>query len=169
MSRVQKAFTDRDIETAQQRQQRVRPNTLLWPMRALALLALAAVAMGAPVPMCHATDSLYDMDSPTGLFLHWNSSSGASGQIQYDVAVDSWSVPDENGSGGMRRRVVLAEGDLNCTPLPQLTTSFRGQQAGVPFRNTFVMYLMTKSGRTCTWREGVAPSREAGAAGMITM
>jgi hypothetical protein len=136
----------------------------------LALLTCGAAAYGA-VAACHG-ESAYDFTVPTGLFHSWNSTSGASGRIEFAYGVAGSAVPAETqeaGLPGIRRRVVLAPGNNDCKTLPDVTTSHRGQQAGVPFNNSFILYLAFKS-RPCIWMDGLTiPGAKAGAAGVLWM
>ena len=42
----------------------------------------------------------YDLSFPTGMYLEWNSSSGASGTVMYAPGTAGTAVPDE-GNGGL--------------------------------------------------------------------
>jgi Leucine-rich repeat (LRR) protein len=95
--------------------------------------------------------SFFDQAWPTGIFLTWNSSSGAAGSIQYLPSSAGTAVPDE-GNGGMTRRVVLAPGSADCVPFPPATTDHRGQEAGIPYdRNVFVVVLAMLSNLCPFW------------------
>jgi hypothetical protein len=56
----------------------------------------------------------YNLKSPTGQYLNWSSTypngtaTGRSGRVDYKLSWAGQNVPDENQSGGMTRRVVLA-------------------------------------------------------------
>jgi hypothetical protein len=99
----------------------------------------------------HAAEySLYDNTWPSGMYLSWNSSSGASGTIHYHPGTAGYSVPDD-GSGGMTRRAVLApEHSDQCIPFPgNATTNFRGQQAGIPFDHDVIVVVLVMFNRPC--------------------
>eukprot|EP00937_MAST-01D_sp_MAST-1D-sp2_P006169 g6169.t1 len=123
--------------------------------------------------VCGSNTQYYDRTYSTDLWLEWNSSSGASGRIEYypNSAGLGGAVTDENGSGGMRRRVVFAPAVPDwCKPFPNVTEPFRGQAAGVPYKDKFVLFLATKGGRPCFGLDSlsVAPMA-AGVAGMMWM
>jgi hypothetical protein len=129
-----------------------------------------------PRSACENDASLFDRTYPTDLWLDWNSSSGASGRIEYYPSSPGMgaAVQDENGTGGTRRRVVFAPGTSDCLDFPNATTAHRGQQSGVSFRNAFVLFLgmvgKTGLGVSCFWMSGLSkPPVDAGAAGVIHM
>eukprot|EP00937_MAST-01D_sp_MAST-1D-sp2_P007283 g7283.t1 len=106
------------------------------------------------------------------MWLEWNSSSGASGRIEYTPGSSGQggAVPDENGTGGMCRRVVFAPGNADCKFFPNTTNAHRGQEAGVPYKDKFVLFLATKSGRPCWNMDGLAGApAKAGSAGVMWM
>eukprot|EP00937_MAST-01D_sp_MAST-1D-sp2_P007553 g7553.t1 len=123
--------------------------------------------------VCGADTWAYDRTYPTDLWLEWNSSSGAGGRIEYfpNSPGMGGAVPDERGSGGLRRRVVFAPPAADwCKAFPNMTTSYRGQAAGVPYKDKFVLFLFAKSGRPCFTSDSYTKSPiEAGAAGVMSM
>jgi hypothetical protein len=123
------------------------------PTRSLFLLVAAGVLFSGAHAGKHGDLGdyyIYDSTFPTDMYFTWNSSSGASGSIQYTPVMAGTAVPDE-GNGGMTRRVVLAPGSADCVPFPATTTNHRGQVAGIPFdRDVFVMVLAHIK-RPCYW------------------
>jgi hypothetical protein len=75
---------------------------------------------------------------------------------------------DEHNSGGVTRRLVFAPGNADCVPFPNMTNNHRGQVAGIPYNNTFVMFLSMRA-RPCSWYESVPRAGQAGAIGTIWM
>eukprot|EP00937_MAST-01D_sp_MAST-1D-sp2_P002222 g2222.t1 len=143
--------------------------------RSSTLLAVAVLCCCGCWHAAHARsvcETHYDRTYPTDMWLEWHSSSGASGRIEYSPGSSGigGAVPDENGSGGMRRRVVFAPGNVDCQPLPSATNSHRGQAAGVPYKDAFVLFLATRTGRPCIWIDGLTTvPMQAGAAGTMWM
>ena len=130
-------------------------------MLAVALLCGCSWRAAHARSVCDSDGWLYDRTHPTDMWLEWNSSSGANGRIEYSPGSSGigGAVPDENGSGGMRRRVVFAPGNVDCQPLPNATTPHRGQAVGVPYKDAFVLFLATKTGRPCGWQNGITTVR----------
>jgi hypothetical protein len=96
-------------------------------------------------------------DYSTNQHLIWASSdpdgtpTGRSGKVDFEL---TWGGPngrDENGSGGVTRRVVLAWEKDSCMERCQepdlsnqacVTSNERGQLAGVPIKDNFVLYIL---------------------------
>ena len=113
-------------------------------MRALALLGAVLLSglhevTARQLGVCATPNVYFDVTVSTDLWLEWNSSTGAGGRIEYQPGLMGAAVPDENCTGGIRRRVVMFESPTgeNCQPYSNVTTGFRGQMAGVAFRNRF--------------------------------
>jgi hypothetical protein len=69
--------------------------------------------------------SFFNHDNPTGLYLNWTSShpngsaTGRSGRVKFDTGRGGPNALDENGSGGITRRLVIATERGSCTDLCQ--------------------------------------------------
>ena len=105
-------------------------------LRALPLLAVC----------CGLSIDKYAYDFPTGLFFRWESSNnGASGNVEYLPSAGSLAVRDD-GDGWLTRRLVLAPGSADCKRFPNVTNDHRGQEAGVPYADTIILYMVIKQG-----------------------
>jgi hypothetical protein len=113
----------------------------------------------------------YNFQYNTGQYLTWTSSypdgtpTGRSGKVDFELAWAGQNAPDENGSGGMTRRIVLAFEKESCMELCQepalsnqacVTSTEGGQLAGVPIKNSILLYIVgdvTHSGHGCqSWQ-----------------
>jgi hypothetical protein len=119
------------------------------------LILISALAL--PVAESSTVDSAQLRATRSGGSTHLNwtsfypngSATGRSGRVNYDLGWGGPNVPDENGSGGMTRRVVLANERGSCTDLCQgsdlwnqacVTKNERGQLPGVPLKGTILLY-----------------------------
>ena len=135
----------------------------------LCLVGLVSGYADGPGP-CDA-GNIYDLTYPTGMFFSWSSSSGTSGRIEYFGGHGGTAVPEEtfeNGVGGIRRRVVFANGNADCTAFLPETTNHRNQTAGVSFTNTIIMYLAFRA-RPCVWPESFTTPLPVNPAGVLWM
>jgi hypothetical protein len=127
----------------------------------------------------------------SGLYLNWSSFypngtvTGEAGRVQFDLGTAGPNGPDESGTGGMTRRLVLATPSGSCTELceePQLsnqactTSTERGQMPHVPLKDAILLYVspggVDTHGTTCN--SYTRPYNDdflerSGAAGMLHM
>ena len=91
----------------------------------------------------------------------------STGSFQYHTFDTGANGPDD-GDGGRTRRVVLAPGNYGCQDLPAVTTNHRGQQAGVPFKDAYVLYLAFVT-RPCPSYDANQVAVRAGCAGNLVV
>jgi hypothetical protein len=102
----------------------------------------------------------YFLDFVNGQHLNWTSytpdgtPTGRSGKIEFELGWGGPNAPDEDGSGGMTRRLVLAWDEGSCMELctePALssqacvTSTERGQIPGVPIKDSILLYVYTRA------------------------
>jgi hypothetical protein len=84
------------------------------------------------------------------------------------------AVPEEvfedgvAGVRGIRRRVVFANGNMECNAFPTHTSAHRNQTAGVSFTNTFILALALKA-RSCGWFDSLLDPVSVNPAGFLWM
>ena len=110
-------------------------------------------------------------------YCSWSASSGASGRIEYFASAMGTAVPEEEfedgvaGVRGIRRRVVFANGNMDCAndnTFPTHTSAHRNQTAGVSFTNTFILALSFKA-RQCAWYDSLLTPVSVNPAGFLWM
>ena len=148
---------------------------LLPPFPKMLVALLVAVSEGA-----------LDFDMPSGLYINWTSLHPDDGTIINAGKADfypAWAgtnAPDEHGTGGMTRRVVLGFDHDSCEERCQepflssqqcVTGDERGQIAGVPLNSSILLYVAKKEcGGGVSGRPYTNDFNErAGAAGMLYM
>ena len=87
------------------------------------------------------------------------------------------AVPEEvfedgvAGVRGIRRRVVFANGNMDCAndnTFPTHTSAHRNQTAGVSFTNTFILAL-NFTVRSCSWDDSLLTPVSVNPAGFLWM
>jgi hypothetical protein len=129
------------------------------------------------------------MDHPNGVYLNWTSSyldgspTGRSGRVDFELSGGGTNAPDEYGSGGMTRRLVLADKVGSCANHCNqsdlwnqtcVTGTESGQLPGVPLKGSILLYVArfaAGQGGCNSWERPFFDDfvERSGAAGMLNM